>query len=246
MVIPYDEERRRHAAVARASQRYRRWDFEATPRDDYPLLLHFPYYLLYSQPGGQAGRPRVRPVRVRRPLRRRAEAARLRLLRAHHGARLVAVGVHPGDRRGRGRAARARLRLLRRDGLRRPARPRVQHRGRPAPGLAGGDVARRGGGLRRHARPRGHAGLRAAAAEPARAAGLPAAVPRAAAARRGPSRTTPPTSCWTGSRSSSCTTASASRSARARRTRARCPTLHERPRPEPPPGRKPPRRHSEA
>jgi alpha,alpha-trehalose phosphorylase len=28
--------------------RYRRWDFEATRGDEYPLLLHYPYYLLYS------------------------------------------------------------------------------------------------------------------------------------------------------------------------------------------------------
>jgi len=28
--------------------RYRRWDFEATREDEYPLMLHFPYYLLYS------------------------------------------------------------------------------------------------------------------------------------------------------------------------------------------------------
>jgi alpha,alpha-trehalose phosphorylase len=28
--------------------RYRRWDFEATRAETYPLLLHYPYYLLYS------------------------------------------------------------------------------------------------------------------------------------------------------------------------------------------------------
>jgi alpha,alpha-trehalose phosphorylase len=28
--------------------RYRRWDFAATPADHYPLLLHYPYYLMYS------------------------------------------------------------------------------------------------------------------------------------------------------------------------------------------------------
>lgn len=28
--------------------RYRHWDFKATLPDKYPLLLHFPYYLLYS------------------------------------------------------------------------------------------------------------------------------------------------------------------------------------------------------
>ena len=28
--------------------RYRRWDFEATEAGKYPLLMHYPYYLLYS------------------------------------------------------------------------------------------------------------------------------------------------------------------------------------------------------
>jgi alpha,alpha-trehalose phosphorylase len=28
--------------------RYRRWNFTATPAESYPLLLHYPYYLLYS------------------------------------------------------------------------------------------------------------------------------------------------------------------------------------------------------
>jgi alpha,alpha-trehalose phosphorylase len=47
MVLPYDEELR----VTPQSEnftRHRRWDFENTPADHYPLLLHYPYYLLYS------------------------------------------------------------------------------------------------------------------------------------------------------------------------------------------------------
>jgi alpha,alpha-trehalose phosphorylase len=47
IVVPFDTT----LGVTAQSQgftRYRRWDFEATPSDAYPLLLHYPYYLLYS------------------------------------------------------------------------------------------------------------------------------------------------------------------------------------------------------
>lgn len=47
VVVPFDEE----LGVTMQSEgftRYRHWDFHATPPEQYPLLLHFPYYLLYS------------------------------------------------------------------------------------------------------------------------------------------------------------------------------------------------------
>ena len=47
IVIPYDKE----LGVTPQSEgftRYRHWDFASTPADHYPLLLHYPYYLLYS------------------------------------------------------------------------------------------------------------------------------------------------------------------------------------------------------
>ncbi len=47
MVIAYDEE----LGVTPQSEgftRYRQWDFERTPEEAYPLLLNYPYYLLYS------------------------------------------------------------------------------------------------------------------------------------------------------------------------------------------------------
>ena len=56
---------------------------------------------------------------------------------ALHRARLVAVGVHPGGDGGRGRPPRAGLRLRRRGGADRPARPARQHPRRAAHGLAG-------------------------------------------------------------------------------------------------------------
>ena len=47
MVIPFDEALG-VTAQSEGFTRYRRWDFAGTPEDDYPLLLHYPYYLLYS------------------------------------------------------------------------------------------------------------------------------------------------------------------------------------------------------
>ena len=47
MAVPFDAE----LGVTSQSEgftRYRRWDFEATRPEEYPLLLHYPYYLLYS------------------------------------------------------------------------------------------------------------------------------------------------------------------------------------------------------
>lgn len=47
MVVPFDGE----LGVTSQSEgftRYRRWDFAGTRPDHYPLLLHYPYYLLYS------------------------------------------------------------------------------------------------------------------------------------------------------------------------------------------------------
>ena len=47
MEVPYDDELG-VTAQSEAFTRYRHWNFEATPPDDYPLLLNFPYVLLYS------------------------------------------------------------------------------------------------------------------------------------------------------------------------------------------------------
>jgi alpha,alpha-trehalose phosphorylase len=47
VVIPFDAE----LGVTQQSEgftRYRHWDFERTEAEHYPLLLHFPYYVLYS------------------------------------------------------------------------------------------------------------------------------------------------------------------------------------------------------
>jgi alpha,alpha-trehalose phosphorylase len=47
IVIPYDNDLQ-VTAQSEAFTRLRRWDFQTTESDEYPLLLHFPYYLLYS------------------------------------------------------------------------------------------------------------------------------------------------------------------------------------------------------
>jgi alpha,alpha-trehalose phosphorylase len=47
MVIPFDD-KLGVTAQSEAFTRYRPWDFEATPPENYPLLLHYPYYALYS------------------------------------------------------------------------------------------------------------------------------------------------------------------------------------------------------
>jgi alpha,alpha-trehalose phosphorylase len=47
VVIRFDDELG-VTAQAEGFTRYRPWDFEATTPDEYPLLLNFPYYLLYS------------------------------------------------------------------------------------------------------------------------------------------------------------------------------------------------------
>src|SRR6185437_14075613 len=46
--VPYDEELEVHQQSA-GYTRHERWDFEGTEPDEYPLLLHFPYFDLYRK-----------------------------------------------------------------------------------------------------------------------------------------------------------------------------------------------------
>ena len=48
MVVPYDEELGVHQQ-SEGFTKHQRWDFEGTPPDKYPLLLHFPYFDLYRK-----------------------------------------------------------------------------------------------------------------------------------------------------------------------------------------------------
>jgi alpha,alpha-trehalose phosphorylase len=48
MVIPYDADLRVHSQ-AETFTRHQRWDFDGTPPDHYPLMLHYPYFDLYRK-----------------------------------------------------------------------------------------------------------------------------------------------------------------------------------------------------
>ena len=72
----------------------------------YPLLPALSVLRPLPQAGGEAGRPRPGPPPAGRRLHARGEGPQLRLLRAADGARLLAVGVHPGGHGGRGRPPR--------------------------------------------------------------------------------------------------------------------------------------------
>jgi alpha,alpha-trehalose phosphorylase len=48
VVIPYDEQRKVHPQSEGFTE-HQDWDFEATTPDQYPLLLHFPYFDLYRK-----------------------------------------------------------------------------------------------------------------------------------------------------------------------------------------------------
>ncbi len=48
MVVPFDEARGIHAQAERFTE-HQRWDFQNTPIEKYPLLLHYPYFDLYRK-----------------------------------------------------------------------------------------------------------------------------------------------------------------------------------------------------
>ena len=197
--------RRAAAACTRSREGftdYAVWDFEAY-RDRYPLLLNAPYVQLYRKQVCKQADLVLALHWCGDALHRRGEGPRRRLLRAHHGARLVAVGVHAGGDVRRGGAPRARPRVRPRGRAGRPARPARQQPRRPAPRLAGRGVGRRGRGVRRAAR-----GRRAALARPAAAArhhppGVRAAPSGHAAAGRGDARAGHLLGCATASRAAS-------------------------------------------
>ena len=170
--IPYDEELGVHQQCDGFTT-LAEWDF--TANTTYPLLLHEPYVRLYpSQVLKQAG-PGAGDAVAESRVHARAEGAQRRLLRATHGTRLVAVGVHPGgDVRG-GRAPRACPRLHLRGRAHRPARPAPEHSRRPAHGLTGRGMDRAGRRLRWLARRRGRAVARPSPTQ----RNLPPAIPLA-------------------------------------------------------------------
>ena len=156
--IPYDESLEIHPQ-AEGFTEHDVWTFDETPSENYPLLLHYPYFDLYrKQVVKQAdlvmalfyGGEMFTPEQKARDFAYYERADR---------PRLVAVGVHPGGGGGGGRSPRTGLRLLRRSGAARSRRPRTQHARRRPHRLPGGRLHRGAGRLRRAARPRREAQL---------------------------------------------------------------------------------------
>ena len=136
MAVPYDTQRGVHMQ-SDAFTHHEEWDFEGTPPEKYPLLLHYPYFEIYRKQV-------VKQADLVMALHLRGDAftleekvAQLRLLRGADDAGLVAVGDPAGGRRGRDRAPGAGLRLLGRGGADRSAEPAPQLRARAAHRLAG-------------------------------------------------------------------------------------------------------------
>jgi len=183
MAIPYDAVLG-VTAQAEGFTRYRDWDFATVESDGYPLLLHYPYFSLYASQVVKQADLVFALYACGDQFRRRAEGTRLRVLRGHHGAGLVALGIDPGDRRRRDRRPRPGRRLPAGDRVRRPPRPERRHRRRRTPRRVGRCVARGRRRLRRHAGPRPAARVRPASAGPAGGRDLPTAVPRSSAQHR--------------------------------------------------------------
>ncbi len=115
MLVPYDENQGVHPQ-ADGFLKHERFDFDGLTDDDYPLLLHVPYFDLYRKQVVKQADLVLALFRMRRSVHRRTEASGLRLLRAVDGPRFFVVGVHPGDRRRRGRPHGPCLRVLPRGG----------------------------------------------------------------------------------------------------------------------------------
>ena len=152
MLIPWDEKLGVHPQSEGFTD-HGRWDFE-NAAEQYPLLLHFPYFELYRKQVVKQADLVLALHWCGERVHRRGEGARLRLLRGAHRPRLLPLGLHPGRHGGRSRPPRARLRLLRRGRAHGPARPRAEHPRRPPHRLAGRSLDRCRRRLRRHARPR--------------------------------------------------------------------------------------------
>ena len=98
MVIPYDHTLGVHSQ-AEGFTAHQMWDFAGTTPEQYPLLLNFTYFDLYrKQVVKQADLVLAMFTRGDYFPRTRSE---LRLLRAHHGAGLLLVGVHSSGDGGR-------------------------------------------------------------------------------------------------------------------------------------------------
>ncbi len=138
MFVPFDEQPRHPPAGPGLPRPHAAGTSRTRRTSDYPLLLHHPYFAALPQAGDQAGRPRAGAVScAATPSPPSEKRAQLRLLRGADRARLVAVGVRPR----RSIAAEVGHLDLAHDYLAEAAhmdlaRPRAQHRRRPAHGVA--------------------------------------------------------------------------------------------------------------
>ena len=113
MVIPYVDELGVHEQSENFTK-HQLWDFAATKPAQYPLLLHFPYFDLYRKQVVKQADLVLAMHMCGGAFTAEREGAELRLLRAAHRPRLVALGLYPVGDRSRGRASRPGVRLLRR------------------------------------------------------------------------------------------------------------------------------------
>ena len=224
MVIPYDEDLRRHPAV-RGLHAPARWDFEATPPERLPAAAALPHTTCStrSQVVKQADLVFALYLLRRRastPSRRRATSTTTSAITVRDSSLSAAIQAIVAAEVGHLELA---YDYFGETALHRPARPRVQHARRRAPRVAGRHLARR--------RSPASAACATTATCSASRRGCPPrltrlafrlVVPRPAPARRRSSPTRPPTSCSTASRSSCATTARSSRWSPAHRKRVRC------------------------
>ena len=89
------------------------WDFAHTAAEQYPLLLHFPYFDLYRKQVVKQADLVLAMHLCGDAFTPEQKARNFDYYERAHGPRLVAVGVHAGGHRGRGRAPRPGLRLPR-------------------------------------------------------------------------------------------------------------------------------------
>ena len=105
MSIPYDEALGVHPQ-AEGFTRHQVWDFAHTTPEQYPLLLHFTYFDLYRKQVVKQADLVLAMHLCGDAFTAEQKVAQLRLLRAAHGAGLLAVRVHAGGHGRRGGASR--------------------------------------------------------------------------------------------------------------------------------------------
>ena len=100
MRIPYDETLGVHPQADRFTE-HALWDFDSTASEQYPLLLHFPYFDLHRKQVVKQPDLVLALYRARRCVHSGGEGPQFCVLRTADRPRLLAVRGHPSGRRGR-------------------------------------------------------------------------------------------------------------------------------------------------